>query len=121
MGVAEDEFVAQFVADVGNIELSLLVAYLGVEAHVQQHVAQFLADVLYVVLYQGVAQLVGFFYRVHSQAFVGLLTVPRTLLSQFVQHVEHPPECGHLFFFCMHSECKNTKTTFNYQLIIVSL
>ena len=100
--VAENEFFTQLVAHVGYVERLLFAAYLGIEAHVQQHVAQFLTNVLLVAAHQRVTQFVGFFYGVGSQAFVGLLAVPRAFHPQFVEHVEQSPERLHFLFSCMH-------------------
>ena len=80
VGVAEDELVAELVANVGDVELTLLAPDFRVEDDVQQHVAQLLFDVRNVVRKQGIAQLKRFFYRVGTQAFVRLLVVPRALL-----------------------------------------
>ena len=49
MRVAEDEFVAEPVADIGDVEFSGLGAHLGVEDDVQQHVPQLFADLVHVM------------------------------------------------------------------------
>ena len=54
VGVAEDEFLAEAVAHVLDVEMSFLASDFGVEGHVQQYVSQFLADVRLVVAHQGV-------------------------------------------------------------------
>ena len=109
--VAEYQLVNQRVAHVGYVELCILFADACVERNVQQHVAQLLADVVRIALDQRVAQLIGFFYRVGAQAFVGLLSVPGAFFAQRVQHVEHTPKGLHLLFSCVslfHNKCKST-------------
>ena len=96
------QLVAQLVANVGNIEVTLLASYLGIKDHMQEHVTQLLADVLVVVLEQSVTQLKRLLYRVGTQAFVGLFAVPRTFLPQVVHHIQQTTECLQFFFFCMH-------------------
>ena len=100
MGVAEDEFVAQLVAHIGNVELSLLTSYLGIEHHVEEHIAQFLAYLMCVVLDEGITQFKGLFYSIGAQTFKRLLAVPRALLAQGVHHIQQPAECRHFFFSC---------------------
>ena len=92
MRVAIDELVAQFVAHVGNVELALLAAYLGIEDDMQQDIAQFLANLLVVVLHQGIAEFKRLFDGVGAQALVGLLAVPGAFGPQVVHHVEQSPE-----------------------------
>ena len=103
VGMAEYEFVDKLVADIRHVKLLLLLAYLGIEAHMQQHVAQFLADIRLVVLEQGVAQFECLFYGVGSKRLVGLLAVPRTFLAQLVEHIQQTSESLEFFFSCMHS------------------
>ena len=100
--MTEDELVHQLVADISNVELFLLLSYLGIEAYVQQHVAKLLADIGLVVLHESVTQLVCLFYGIGAQRLIGLLSVPRTFLAQLVQNVQQPAESLHFFFSCMH-------------------
>ena len=102
MGVTEYQLVAQTVTNIGNIELLLLLTDFPIEDHVQQHVAQLLADFLLVITNQSVAQLIGLLDGVRTQALVRLLTVPRTLGTQAVHHIEQTAERRHLFISCMH-------------------
>ena len=48
--MAEDEFVAEFIAHICDVEASLLAANLGVEGNVQEDIAQLLADIQGIVL-----------------------------------------------------------------------
>ena len=50
VGMAEDEFVAEFIAHICDVKASLLAAYLGVEGNVQEDIAQLLADIQGIVL-----------------------------------------------------------------------
>ena len=100
MGVAEDEFVAQFVADVGNVEIALLAAYLGIEDNVQKHIAKFLAYLVGVLFDEGIAQFESLLYGVWAQALKGLLAVPGALLSEGVHHIQQTTESGQFLFFC---------------------
>ena len=102
MRVPVDEFITEFVADVGDVEVARLGPDFGVEDDVQQHVAQLFADVRLVVLDDGICQFVGLLDGVRPQALVRLLAVPRALLPQVVHHIEQPPERFQFFFSCMH-------------------
>ena len=102
MRVAEDKLVAKAVAHVGDVEVARFLPNLCIEAHVQQHVAEFLARLRLVAAHERVAEFISFFNRIGAQAFVGLLTVPRAFLSQFVEHVEQPAESFKFFFACVH-------------------
>ena len=53
--VAEDELLAEAVADVLDVEVARFAANFGIESHVEQHVAQLLADVALVAPQQGIA------------------------------------------------------------------
>ena len=92
MWMSENQLIAEFVADIGDVEVSCLRAYLGVEDDVEEHVAELLADVILVILDDGISQLVGLLNRIGAQALVGLLTVPRALLPQVVHDVEQTSE-----------------------------
>ena len=83
-------------------KLSALASYLGVKNHVQQYVAQLLANVSLVIFNQGITKFVNLFYRIRTQTFVGLFTIPRTFYPQFIKHIEQSPERFHLFFSGMH-------------------
>ena len=86
--MAEDKFLAQSVADVGDVKSALLVADFGIKDNVQQHIAQFLTDFIVVLAHDGVGEFHGFLNGVGAQALVGLLAVPRALHAQLVQDVE---------------------------------
>ena len=92
MRMPEYKFVAELVADVGDVEIARLAAYLGVEDDVKEHVAELLADVRFIVLDDGVGQLVCLLNGVWAQALVGLLAVPRTFCAQVVHDVEQTSE-----------------------------
>ena len=47
-------------------------------------------------------KLIYLFNRLRAKRLIGLLSVPRTFLSQFIKHIEDPPECLQFFFSCMH-------------------
>ena len=75
--MAENEFVVQRVGHVGNIELILFVAYFGVEKDVEEHVAKLFLYVFLVIVHEGLNQFVDLFYCVRTEAFIGLLGIPR--------------------------------------------
>ena len=50
MGMTEDKFVTELVANVCNIKLILLAAYFGIENHMEQDVSQLFLNVRHVVL-----------------------------------------------------------------------
>jgi hypothetical protein len=50
MRVAEDEFVATLVADIGNVKHAFFATYLGVKYDMEQDIAEFLAYLLVVIL-----------------------------------------------------------------------
>ena len=101
----ENQLVSLAIAHVGYVELALLAGQQRVEYGVHQYVAQFFANIIHVVLGQSVAQFVCFFYRIRAQALEGLFLIPRTFLSQIVQHIKQSPKGLHLFFFRMHTIC----------------
>ena len=90
------------VAHVGNVELTLLAAYLGIEDNVQEHIAQFLAYLLGVMFDEGIAQFKGLFYGIGSQTLVGLLAVPWALLAQSVHHIQQTAKRRKFLFSCTH-------------------
>ena len=90
--MAEDEFVREFGADVGNVEFSFLCSDFGIEEHVKQDVAQFLADVLLIVVKKGITEFINFLNGVGPQALVGLLLVPRTFDAELVEDVKYAVE-----------------------------
>ena len=100
--MTEDELVAKLIAHIGNVELSLLAAYLGIEADVQQHVAQLLLYIERIILHERITQLEGLLYGIWAQALIGLLAVPRAFLTQVVQHIQQSSEGCQLLFSCMH-------------------
>ena len=61
MRMAVDEFVTKLVANILDIVIAGLAAYLGVEHYMQQNIAQLLADIGLVVLHYGIAELVNLF------------------------------------------------------------
>ena len=81
MRVTKYEFVYQMITNICHVELLFFFTYLSVEGNMQQHVAQLFTDIFHVVLHQSVAELIGFFYGIGPQAFIGLLTIPRTFFS----------------------------------------
>ena len=100
--MTEDEFVAKFVADLGDIELRLLFSNFGVEADVEEHVAEFFHNLVRIAFHQGIREFVRLFDGVGAQAFVGLLAVPGALLAQGVEDIKHTPERCEFFFFAVH-------------------
>ena len=92
MRVPINQLIAELVADIGDIEVTCLGAYLGIEDDVEEDVAELLADVILVVLDDGIGQLIGLLDGVRTQALVGLLTVPRTFLAKIIHDVEQTPE-----------------------------
>ena len=88
MRMPKDEFVADMVAHISNIEKSRFATYLGIENDVEQDVAEFLAYYPTVLAQQGVAEFVGFLYGVGAQALKGLFSVPGAFLAQLVHDVE---------------------------------
>ena len=102
--MAENQFVAKLIAHILHVEVAGFTRYLGIECYMKQYIAQFLADVLLVVLHQGITQFIRLFYGIRPQALVGLLTVPRTFLTEFIQYIQEASECFHLFFSGMHIE-----------------
>ena len=107
MRVAEDELVGRAVADIDDVEFSLFFSNACIETDVEQHIAQFLAYFVLLVLHQGIAKFECFFYGIGTQALVGLLFVPRTILAKCVQHIEISAKSGHFFFFCVHNNIFN--------------
>ena len=101
MRMTEYQLIYQSVTNNCYIKVFVLLAYPRIEGYMQQDVTQLLANLLHVLLHQGVAELIGFLYRVGAQTLVGLLAVPRTFLTQGIQHVEHTAEGGHLLLSCM--------------------
>ena len=99
VGVTVNQFVAKGIAHVGDVKGAVLFANLGVECNVQQHVAQLFLGRLVVVANEGIAQFIGLFYGIGTQAFVGLFVVPGAFLAQNVEYVDQSTECFGLFFF----------------------
>ena len=67
------------IAYVGYVKLRLLFGYLRIKTNVQQHVSQLLADIMQIIFDQRIAEFVCFLYRIGTQAFVGLLSIPRAI------------------------------------------
>ena len=103
MRMACDHLSGKSITDISHIELFLLLGNLGIETDVQQDVAQFLTDIMDIVLDQRIAELVGLFYRIWSEALVGLLPVPGAIRPQCVEHIKKTPESLHFFFFRVHN------------------
>ena len=97
MGVTENQFVAELVANILDVEISCFRADLGIESDVQQDISQLFTDILLVISHQGIAKFVSFFYRIGTKAFICLLAVPRTFDPQFVKYVQEASEGFHLF------------------------
>ena len=93
-----DQFVAQHVAHVGDVEVARLGADLGIEDDVQEQVAQLLRDVVHIVRKDRIREFVGLFDGVGAEGFEGLLAVPGTLLAQIVHDVKQSCERLQLFF-----------------------
>ena len=97
MGMAEYQLVVECVGHVGYVEAALLVGNLRVEQNMKQDVAEFLFYIGGVVVGKGLSQLVDFFDRVRTQAFVGLLCIPRAAHTQNVERIYHSAEGGKAF------------------------
>jgi hypothetical protein len=77
---------------------------------VQENVAQLLAYFIMVILGNGITQLISLLYRIGTERFVGLLSVPRSFSPQTVHHLQQPSEGFKFFFtrmFLFHNRCKN--------------
>ena len=90
--MAEHQLVGLLIAHVGNVERPRLVAQYGIKHHMLHHVAQFFLDIVQIMTHQGIGQFKHLFYRICSQALVCLFFIPRTFLSQRVEHIEKTPE-----------------------------
>jgi len=97
----EYKFLGEFVADIIDIEFSLLLADFGVESHMQQHVAKLLTYIRIVLPHESITKFVDFLYGVGSQRFIGLLAVPRAFLSEIVEDIEKVSESLQFFFLCV--------------------
>ena len=103
VGMAIDELVAEIVAHIGKVELTLLLAHLGVENDVEQQVAQLLADALHIFVCDGVDQLKALLDGVAAEALEGLLPIPGALLAEGVHHLEQAGRS--LKFLLIHIRC----------------
>ena len=65
-------------------------------------IAQLLANVFLIVVQKRITKFVNLFYRIGSEALIGLLSVPRTLFSQSLLDIEQTTKSRHLFFFRVH-------------------
>lgn len=92
MRVAVYQLVTQEIDYIGDIELALLLADLGIEDYMQEHIAELLGNVLRVLLHYGIAEFIYLLYSLGTQRLGGLFPVPRTFHAQFVQDVQYPAE-----------------------------
>ena len=106
MGMTENEFVAKFVAHIGEIKLLALFADFGIEEHMEENIAQFLANLFVVTLHQGIAKFVHLFNGVGAQTFIRLLFIPRAFFTQLFEHVEYTIERFEFFLSTVHFESK---------------
>ena len=97
MRMAENQLIAQLVANIFDVKISCFRAYLSIESDVQQYVPQLFADFFLVIPHQGIAKFVSLFYGVGTQTFIRLFTVPGTFNTQFVENVQEASEGFHLF------------------------
>ena len=75
--MTENEFVAKFVAHIGEVKLLALFADLGIEEHMEENIAQFLANLFVVTLHQGIAKFVHLFNGVGAQTFRSFAFCPK--------------------------------------------
>ena len=78
--MAYNEFAANLVADIADVERALLFGHPGVEHDLQQQVAQFLAEQDVVGVVNGLNDFVGLFDEVFADGCMRLLTSPRDSL-----------------------------------------
>ena len=76
MGVAEDQFFADAVGHVVQVEAAGVLLDGGVEEDLEQHVSQLLPQVGGVLLVDGLGHLIGLLDEVAADALVGLGPVP---------------------------------------------
>ena len=100
--MAENQFVAQLVTDIFDVEVSCLRTDFCIERYVQQYISQLLANIFFVIPHQGITKLVSLFYSVGAQTFIRLLAVPWTFDPKLVEDVQKAAEGFHLFFSCMY-------------------
>ena len=103
MRMAEDEFVAQAIAYVGNVEGFGLGTHLGIEDDVQKHVAEFFAYLVHVMSRDSGSQFVGLFDGVLAQTVESLFAIPRAFLPQVIHDVEQSFKGRELFSSPAHS------------------
>ena len=94
-----DQFVAQGIGHVSEIERPLFLAQLRIEHHVQEQVAQLLLDALHIVIGDGVGQFVGLLNGVAAQRIESLLAVPGTFAAQRVHHLQKTGRGRQTFVF----------------------
>ena len=94
--MAENQFVAQLVTDIFNVEVTCLRTDLCIECYVQQHISQLLANIFFVIPHQGITKFVSLFYSVGAQTFVRLLAVPRTFDPKLIEDVQTARAFGDL-------------------------
>ena len=61
VGMTEDEFIGQGVADISDIKLLLFLGNLRIEGYMKQNITKFLADIRSVIGYNCVGEIVDLF------------------------------------------------------------
>ena len=100
MWMAEYQFLAQAVDDIGNVEIVGFRRYFGIKNNVQQNVAQLLLNIGKVVFDDGIGKLIGFFNGKMAEAFDCLFLIPWTLGPELVHDVEQPLKGLEFFVLC---------------------
>ena len=78
VGVAVDEFSANAVRHIVQVEAAGVVLDVGVEHHLEQNISQFLLQMFRGALVNGLRHLIGLLQKVAPDGLVGLLHIPGT-------------------------------------------